>query len=100
MTVGPGSGLTSDGPSLTIGIANLTERPDRPERPVNAKRLRFLARRHAAGQPPRSCTHDHAATPCDAALVAAEVARIRAWAEFASDLLDAMERGLGWRGRP
>jgi len=56
---------------------------------VNAKRLRFLARRNAAGHPPRSCSHDAPATPCDAALLATEVARIRAWTDFASDLLDA-----------
>jgi hypothetical protein len=57
--------------------------------PVNAKRLRFLARRHAAGHPPRPCSHDDTATPCDAALLATEVTRIRAWMDFASDLLDA-----------
>ena len=56
---------------------------------VNAKRLRFLARRHAAGHPPRPCSQDDTATPCDAALLATEVARIRAWMDFASDLLDA-----------
>jgi hypothetical protein len=52
-------------------------------------RLRLLARRHAAGHPPRPCSHDNAATSCDAALLVTEVARIRAWADFASDLLDA-----------
>ncbi len=56
---------------------------------MHAKRLRFLARRHAAGHPPRSCSHEDTTTPCDAAFLATEVARIRAWADFASDLLDA-----------
>ncbi len=56
---------------------------------MNAKRLLSLARRHAAGHPPRSCSHDAPATPCDAALLATEVARIRAWTDFAYDLLDA-----------
>ena len=56
---------------------------------MNAKRLRFLARRHAAGHPPRPCSHDDPETPCDAAMLATEVARIRAWTDFASDLLDA-----------
>lgn len=56
---------------------------------MHQKRLRFLARRHAAGHPPRPCSHEDASTACDAALLATEVARIRAWADFASDLLDA-----------
>ena len=55
---------------------------------MNAQRLRSLARRHSAGHPPRPCRHDQAG-PCDASLLAAEVARQRAWADFASDLLDA-----------
>ena len=56
---------------------------------MNPKRLRLLARRHGVGRPTRPCSHDDAATPCDTALLAAEVARIRAWADFAYDLLDA-----------
>ena len=62
---------------------------------VNAKRLRFLARRHPAGHPPRPCSQYDAATPCDAAVLATEVARIRAWMDFASDLLDAHIWGFG-----
>jgi hypothetical protein len=57
--------------------------------PVDTKRLRFLARRHAAGHPLGPCSHHDSSTPCDAALLAIEVARIRAWMDFASDLLDA-----------
>jgi hypothetical protein len=76
-------------PVADDGIADLTARPARPERLVNALRLRLLARRHAAGHPPRTCSHDDPATPCDAALLVTEVTRIRAWADFASDLLDA-----------
>ncbi len=56
---------------------------------MNAKRLRFLARRHGAGRPPRPCSHDNPAKPCDAAVLATEVARSRAWIDFACDLLDA-----------
>jgi hypothetical protein len=81
--------LTWGGPSPTMG--SLTSPHVRLDRsaPVNAKRLRFLACRHAAGHPPRPCSHDDTAAPCDAALLATEVARIRAWMDFASDLLDA-----------
>ena len=61
---------------------------------MNAKRLRFLARRHAAGHPPRPCSHDDPALSCDAALLATEVARIRAWTDFAYDLLDAHMYGF------
>lgn len=62
---------------------------------VNAKRLRFLARRHAAGHPPRRCSHVDPATPCDATLLATEIARLHAWTDFASDLLDAHIWGFG-----
>ena len=62
---------------------------------MNALRLRLLARRHAAGQPPRPCSHHDPATPCDAALLVTEVARLRAWMDFASDLLDAHIWGFG-----
>jgi hypothetical protein len=55
---------------------------------MNAKRLRFLARRHRVGLPSHKC-QTLGSRPCDAGLLAAEVARLRAWAEFASDLLDA-----------
>lgn len=55
---------------------------------MNEKRLRALARRHRAGGPSLSCDHT-AALPCDAGELAQELARIRAWADFASDLLDA-----------
>ena len=74
-------------------LTSLHVRLDRSEH-VNAKRLRFLARRHAAGLPPRSCSHNEPATPCDAALLATEVARIRAWTDFAYDLLDAHMYGF------
>jgi hypothetical protein len=87
--------LTCGAPSPTMrSLTPLHVRLDRSPL-VNAKRLRFLARRHAAGHPPRSCAHDDPTTPCDAALLAAEVARIRAWADFASDLLDAHIWGFG-----
>jgi hypothetical protein len=56
---------------------------------MNVKQLRFLARGHAAARPPRPCEHEGVTTPCDAALLATEVARIRAWTDFAYDLLDA-----------
>ena len=61
---------------------------------MNPKRLRFLARRHRAGLPDHSC-RTGGPEPCDAALLAAEVARQRAWADFASDLLDAHIWGFG-----
>ena len=54
---------------------------------MNEQRLRALARRHEAGGPSLSC--DHSGAPCDAAELAAELTRVRAWADFASDLLDA-----------
>lgn len=56
---------------------------------MNEKRLQALARRHAAGRPSRRCTHDPEIAPCDAAVLATELARQRAWTDFASDLLDA-----------
>jgi len=62
---------------------------------VNEKRLRFIARRHAAGRPSCSCSHGAQASPCDAALLATEIARQRSWAHFASDLLDAHIWGFG-----
>jgi hypothetical protein len=61
---------------------------------MNVKRLRFLARRHRAGLSSHSCRAD-GLEPCDAALLAAEVARQRAWADFAYDLLDAHIWGFG-----
>jgi len=70
------------------GLDPFTARPARPERLMNTKRLRFLARRHRAGLPHHSCPTG-GLEPCDAALLAAEVARQRAWADFAYDLLDA-----------
>lgn len=86
--------LTAGGPLADDGFAGLTARPARPERPVNALRLRLLARRHAAGHPPRPCSHDDPATPCDAALLVTEITRLRAWADFASGLLDAHMYGF------
>ena len=62
---------------------------------MNQKRLRFLTRRHAAGRPSRICSHEAACAPCDALALATEVARQRAWADFASDLLDAHIFGFG-----
>jgi len=56
---------------------------------MNQKRLQALARRHAAGRPSHRCTHDPGSARCDAAVLATELARQRAWADFASDLLDA-----------
>ena len=44
---------------------------------------------HPGHRHPRPLRAEDATTPCDAALLATEVARIRAWADFASDLLDA-----------
>ena len=67
---------------------------------MTPKRLRFLARRHRGGVPDHSCVTD-GLDPCDAALLAAEVTRQRAWAEFASALLDAHIWGFGagdWQG--
>ncbi len=61
---------------------------------MNTKRLRFLARRHRAGVRHHLCQTD-GLEPCDAALLAAEVARQRAWADFAYDLLDAHIWGFG-----
>ncbi len=68
-------------------------RPDRSA-PVNAKRLRLLTRCHSTGRPGLTCSREGGAT-CDAASLAAEVARQRAWADFASDLLDAHIWGFG-----
>jgi hypothetical protein len=62
--------------------------------PMNVKRLRFLARRHRADLSFAPCRTD-GIEPCDAALLAAEVARQRAWVDFASDLLDAHIWGFG-----
>jgi hypothetical protein len=62
---------------------------------MDRKRLRLLARRHAADRPSRSCSHNGQAAACDAALLADEVSRHRAWADFASDLLDAHIAGFG-----
>lgn len=62
---------------------------------MNPLRLRLLTRRHGASQPPRSCSHDDPGAPCDAELLLAEVARICAWTEFASGLLDAHIWGFG-----
>jgi hypothetical protein len=62
---------------------------------MNRKRLRDLARRHAAGHPSRTCSHEAESTPCDAHLLAAEIERMAAWADFASDLLDAHIFGFG-----
>ena len=56
---------------------------------MNEKRLRFITRHHAAGRPHRHCPPDARSEPCDAGLLATEVTRQRAWADFASDLLDA-----------
>ena len=61
---------------------------------MNEKRLRLLARHHRAGQPATTCSHQESA-PCEAAQLAAEVARLRAWADFAEDLLDAHIWGFG-----
>lgn len=61
---------------------------------MNAKRLRLLTRRHSTGRPGLTCSHDEGVA-CDAASLAAEVARQRAWADFASDLLDAHFWGFG-----
>lgn len=54
---------------------------------MNAKRLNLIARRHRVDLH-HSCSPD-GPEPCDAAILVIEVARLRAWAEFASDLLDA-----------
>ena len=54
---------------------------------MNEQRIDALARRHQPGSPPVSCDRHDA--PCDAAELASELARVRAWADFASDLLDA-----------
>ena len=62
---------------------------------MKAKRLLALARRHAQSGLSASCSHGPGSPPCDAALLAAEVARVRAWADFASDLLDAHLWGFG-----
>ena len=59
---------------------------------MNEQRIDALARRHEPGSPPVSC--DHAGGPCDAADLAAELARVRAWADFAYDLLDAHISGF------
>ena len=56
---------------------------------MDRKHLQALARRHGEGQPPRTCTHDPSTNSCDAAVLAVELRRLRAWADFASDLLDA-----------
>jgi hypothetical protein len=62
---------------------------------MNQKRLRAIARRHVAGRPSHRCTHDPGIAPCDAAVLATELARQRAWADFAYDLLDAHIAGFG-----
>ena len=56
---------------------------------MNEGRLRRLASRHQVGAPSRRCSHDSGLARCDAASLSAEVARQRAWIDFASDLLDA-----------
>jgi hypothetical protein len=62
---------------------------------MNEKRLRSLARRHRAGQPSITCAHPEEPALCDAVELAVEVARLRAWADFAEDLLDAHIWGFG-----
>ena len=62
---------------------------------MNERRLQAIARRHSAGRPSRPCTHDTGIAPCDAAVLATELARQRAWADFAYDLLDAHIWGFG-----
>lgn len=54
---------------------------------MNDQRLQDLTRRHEAGSPSYSC--DHATGPCDLAKLTTELTRVRAWADFAYDLLDA-----------
>lgn len=54
---------------------------------MDDERISALASRHQAGGPSLTC--DHGGSPCDAAELAAELARVRTWADFASDLLDA-----------
>lgn len=61
---------------------------------MDQKHLKALARRHAAGRPSCPCTHLPGIAPCDAAVLATELARQRAWADFASDLLDAHIAGF------
>ncbi len=60
---------------------------------MNEQRTDALARRHQPGSPSLSC--DHGDAPCDAAEIAAELARVRAWADFADDLLNAHIAGFG-----
>lgn len=62
---------------------------------MNKRRLRQIARHHGADRPHRPCPVDSSSDPCDAALLAAEVTRLRVWADFASDLLDAHIWGFG-----
>jgi len=62
---------------------------------MNEKRLASLTRRHAAGRPTTTCSHQAESAPCDAAELANELARVRAWADFAEDLLDAHIWGFG-----
>ena len=62
---------------------------------MNEDRLRRLASRHQVGAPSRCCSHDSRLPDCDAASLSAEMARHRAWIDFAYDLLDAHIWGFG-----
>ena len=54
---------------------------------MNDDDIRAIASHHQVDSPPLQC--DHKTGLCDAARLAVELARVRAWADFASDLLDA-----------
>ncbi len=62
---------------------------------MNEDRLRRLASRHQVGAPSRCWSHDSGLPDCDAASLSADVARHRAWIDFAYDLLDAHIWGFG-----
>ena len=62
---------------------------------MNADDLHRLARRHATNPHPSACSDIDPVSPCDAVALAREVERQRAWADFASDLLDAHIWGFG-----
>ena len=62
---------------------------------MNADDLRRIAARHTTGAHPSGCPDTDPEVACDAAALAREVERQRAWADFASDLLDAHIWGFG-----